>query len=61
MTAASTMPAPSGAGVPAGLNPAQTRAFERLEAARAARAGLEPLDPEWIAAEHYYEQHKEDA
>lgn len=52
-------PAPSGVGVaPAGLTPAQTRAWVRLQAARAAMAQLPPLDPEYLAAERSYEQLK---
>ncbi|MBR7832450.1 hypothetical protein KDL01_04230 [Actinospica durhamensis] len=51
------VPAPSGAGsAPAGLTPAQTRAWERLQAARAAMAQVPPLDPEFLAAERSYER-----
>ena len=39
---------------PAGLTPAQHRAWERCEAARAAMAQLPPLDPDVLAGEAYY-------
>lgn len=41
---------------PAAPNAAQQRALERIEAARAARRLLAPLDPEYLAAERSWEQ-----
>lgn len=60
-TTTTAAPAPSGAGsAPAGLTPAQTRAWERLEAARAAMAQVPPLDPDEVFAERYCTRWKED-
>lgn len=41
---------------PAGLTEPQLLALKRLETARAAIADLEPLDPDYLAAERYAEQ-----
>ncbi len=41
---------------PAGFNPAQQRALQRIQAARAARTQLAPLDPDYLHAEHCWEQ-----
>lgn len=41
---------------PAGLNPAQTRVWERLQAVRAAAAQFPPLDPAYLAGERSWEQ-----
>lgn len=41
---------------PAGLNPAQHRAWQRLQAARTAPAALPPLDAAYLADEARYER-----
>lgn len=58
MTATSTQTASAttAGAVPAGLTEPQLLAWKRLEAARAAIADLEPLDPDYLAAERYAEQ-----
>jgi len=41
---------------PAGLNPAQRRALERIQAVRVARAQLAPLPVDEYDAEHHWQQ-----
>lgn len=54
--AASASPTEAGA-APGGLNEAQLLVWKRLEAARAARTDLTPLDPDWLSMERRAEQH----
>lgn len=61
MTLAVTVAASPASGrvgaAPAGLNPAQLAAFERLQAARAART-TQPLDLDYLADEAAWERNR---
>jgi hypothetical protein len=53
-TLTASQAAPTGA-APAGLNLAQMAAWQRLQQARTALADLEPLEDDYLAAEHAWE------